>query len=908
LRPGVDHTPRAPQTSFLPTRVGAQYTMDVHPSIRLPRLVLAPYLKRDLIQQSAHLLLIFRIMEGLVAWVLFNEVFLPAAPDAWPIHFVFLAYFVVNSFFCLRYRAGQITAAMVSVDMVINLGTMTLAAGCTGGVTSPVVLISLFKIAGYGFLFAPRAGLLAVGITLIGSLALALAEAADLWSVGSVRLSPEAERQIEFVFRLAVLAIISVGATWLFNEIAEKEKQVGAEARRAREAAGREHAAASVAGALLAVSEAISRLTSLDDILNKVVDVAPRVLRVDYCGIFLWNDEDSTYRGAAVSGLEPALAQELMNVRLTPAEVPDLEWVRRLGHCAVIAPQGVARLRVTGAPALLTAPLLSGGQFWGVLQFGRRSGRNEFTQQDLTIGDGVASQTAVALERARLIEESRRLVRAVESTDEAVLITDRQRRIVFANQAFLHLFGYTRNELVGRDALALGGAATNEWLQEVQQRVLEKRWRGEAVARRRDGSTFPVALNTSLIRGEDSSIQGAVVIIDDISAQKKMQGQLHRADRLAAAGELAAGVAHEVNNALSGILGQAESARHASDVESLQLAMARVETQGRRIAEIVQGLLGFARPQPPQRDPVDLGVLIRDTLALMAHDLGRNGVRTELCCAGDLPPVLADAKQIQQVLVNLFTNSMQAMEPRGGVLIVSMQADGSAVFVEVQDHGTGIPPEVLPRIFDPFFSTKAEGTGLGLSVSYAIAQAHGGDLTVRSTPSEGTSFTLRLPVADASAPGVRNVLLIDDDPAVAESLIAMLQREGLTVRSAATGSEGLAILAGESFDAIFLDVRLPDISGQEVYARLAAEQPSMARRVVFVTGGLWSAGSRGLRQSMPVQPNLIKTCTPAQIRQVLRVVSTINRQHTAERGQPAAGEGGRADLHDAGTDAPGTTI
>jgi CheY-like chemotaxis protein len=242
------------------------------------------------------------------------------------------------------------------------------------------------------------------------------------------------------------------------------------------------------------------------------------------------------------------------------------------------------------------------------------------------------------------------------------------------------------------------------------------------------------------------------------------------------------------------------------------------------------------------------------------------------------------------------------MEPHGGVLIVSMQADGSAVFVEVQDHGTGIPPEMLPRIFDPFFSTKAEGTGLGLSVSYAIVRAHGGDLTVHSAPNEGTTFTLRLPVADVDATSVRSVLLIDDDPAVAESLIAMLQREGLTVRSAATGSEGLAILARESFDAIFLDVRLPDISGQKVYARLAAEQPAMARRVVFVTGGLWRLGSRGLRESLPAQPTLSKPCTAAQIREVLRLIATINREHGAEQQHPATEAKARADLGAAGTD------
>ena len=885
--------------------MGAQYTVAVRPIVRLPPLALGPYLKRDLIQQTAYLMLVFRVLEGLAAWVLFNEAFLPAAPDAWPVHFIFLVYFVLNSFFCLRYRAGQITTALVLADTVLNLGTMTLAAGCTGGVNSPVVLLSLLKVAGYALVFAPRAGVIAIGIMLFSSLVLALAETAGVWSVGSVRLSLEAERQVEIVFRLAVLGIISVAATWLLNQIAQKEKQVGAEARRAREAAGREHVAASVANALLAVSEAVSRLTSLDEILNKVVDLAPRVLRVDYCGIFLWDDETATYRGAAVSGVEAALSQELTNVRLTPAEVPDLEWVRRLGHCAVIAPQGVARLGVPEAPAILTAPLLSGGHFWGVLQFGRRGGHNSFTQRDLTVGDGIASQTAVALERARLIEESRRLVRAVESTDEAVLITDHQRRIVFANQAFLHLFGYSRNEVVGRDASALRGEASQEWLPEAQHPVLDKRWRGEAVARHRNGSTFPVRLNTSLLRGEDNSIQGAVVIIDDVSAQKRMQEQLHRADRLAAAGELAAGVAHEVNNALVGILGQAESARHASDVESLRLAMARVETQGRRIAEIVQGLLGFARPQPPQRDAVDLAALVRDTLALMAHDLGHNGVRTELRCAGDLPPILADTKQIQQVLVNLFTNSMQAMEAHGGVLIVNLQADEGAVCVEVEDHGTGIPPEMLPRVFDPFFSTKANGTGLGLSVSYSIVRAHGGDLTVRSTLGEGTTFTVRLPIPEAGVASVRSVLVIDDDPAVAESLMAMLRREGLTVRSAATGSEGLAILGRESFDAIFLDVRLPDISGQEVYARLAAEQPMTARRVVFVTGGLWRAGSRGLRESLPVQPTLSKPCTAAQIREVLRLLSIISRQQGAEQRQPVTEENGRADLRAASADTNG---
>jgi CheY-like chemotaxis protein len=233
-----------------------------------------------------------------------------------------------------------------------------------------------------------------------------------------------------------------------------------------------------------------------------------------------------------------------------------------------------------------------------------------------------------------------------------------------------------------------------------------------------------------------------------------------------------------------------------------------------------------------------------------------------------------DTKQIQQVLVNLITNAMQAMQPGGGVLSVAVQSDDGTVSVEVRDTGAGISPEVLPRVFDPFFSTKAQGTGLGLSVSYGIVQAHGGDLTAQSTPNEGSIFVLRLPgTRPAAGVAPQTVLLVDDDDAVADTLREMLEREGLHVRRAETGKEALLILARDSFDAVFLDVRLPDISGPQIYERLAAMRPEQAHRVVFVTGGLWRLDGRGLREKLPPgQPTLSKPCTAAQIGEVLRLL------------------------------------
>lgn len=837
-----------------------------------PRLTL----NRELIQQTAFFALVFRVLEGLAAWLLFTEGFFEKIPSAWLLHPAFVAYFLANLVFALSYRAGRITVGLVLADQLINLGTMTVAVACTGGLASPVVLISIFKVGAYAFVFGPGFGATAAAMAVLGFATLVIGADADLWTVVRVEdvLPREAQDSIEFAFRLSVLGMILVGASWVFNQVAAKERRVVEEAARAKEAADREHAAAAVTGALLAVSEAVSRLTRLEEILNAVAEVAPRILNIDYCVILLWNDDSATYRGAAVSGVEPMLARQLKRTGLRATDVPDLEWVRRLGHCAVLGPRGLAGIGVPEVPILLSAPLLSGGRFYGVAVFARRGGQSSFTQGDLTIADGIARQTAVALERGRLVEESRRLGRALESTAEAVLTTDHRGRVVFANQAFLSMFGYGQDEVLGHDCLSLVAEPSDDAIAAIVRQVMEKNWRGEVVLRRKDGSRCPVALNASLIRAEGNRIQGSVAIMEDISAQKAVREQLQRADRLAAAGELAAGVAHEVNNALSGILGQTEAARDTHETETLRAALARVETQGNRIAAVVQGLLGFARPHPPERMPVQLATVVRDTLTLVTHDLTRTGVRSETHLPTDVPLVLADAKQIQQVLVNLFSNAIQAMEPRrGGVLTVSLAADSDWVSLHVRDNGVGIPPEVLKRVFDPFFSTKTKGTGLGLSVSDGIVRAHGGELTVGSTVGEGTTFTLRLPalvVAGTEVP--RTALLVDDDAGVAESLTYMLKREGLVVERAATGRDALTILADRTFDAIFLDVCLPDIAGPEVYARLAAERPAAAGRVVFVTGGLWRHDSQGLRHALPAQPILSKPCTAAQIREVLRLL------------------------------------
>jgi PAS domain S-box-containing protein len=840
----------------------------------MPRWRLGAAVSSERLTRAAAPLLVVRVLQGLVAWVFFNESFsIPAVRGFWLVQAAFVAYLLLNLLFALQYRSGRVSSPLLLADIAINILTIALPVAASGGHSSPLLLLAPLQVVPYALVFGAPAAV----VFLLGSAAmfagLEIADRAVL--ISAVPLGDLAHGTVEHVVAFAFAELLVSGPlatiwlSWAMGPPAVRPRS------REAERPERDATPAAVANALLTVSEAVSSLTRLDEILETVVNVAPRSIEMDYCGVALWSEESGKYV-RAVAAAPGDGGQSASSLQLSAEQAPDFEWVRRLGHCVVVPVAESLQVAPVDVPALLIAPLASGDQFFGVMEFARRNRSRHFTQRDMAIADGIARQTAVAIERARLVEESRRLVRAVESTEEAVLITDARRRIIYANPAFMRTLGYRREDIIGRDAIEVSPRLP-EPIDQFQETLLRRSWRGETVVQRSDGSVIPILLNASLIRDPDGHVQGAVAILEDISEEKSFQEQMQRADRLAAVGESAAGMAHEINNALAAIFGQTDSEEERSGDE-LRGALARVDTQARRIAGIVQGVLGFARPRPPHPVAVDLAELTAKTIDLVRHDLSRQSVRLETAFDPELPPARADPQQLQQVLLNLFTNAIQAMA--GGTdnwLRVEVRGESDQLCVRVTDHGPGIAPDVLPRIFDPFFSTKAEGSGLGLSVSYAIAHAHGGDLRAESEVGRGTTFTLLLPIAEAGSATLERALLVDDDPDVAEALAAMLAKEGLQVTRAATGTEGMAMLGSEEWDAIFLDVRLPDVSGPEIYRHLEANRPELAQRVVFVTGGVWRSESR-LRQELPAQPVLAKPCTQDQVRAVLRQLRTHRRQ------------------------------
>jgi two-component system, cell cycle sensor histidine kinase and response regulator CckA len=383
--------------------------------------------------------------------------------------------------------------------------------------------------------------------------------------------------------------------------------------------------------------------------------------------------------------------------------------------------------------------------------------------------------------------------------------------------------------------------------------------------RRADLSSVWVELTA---RADAPAADGALrveALVRDVSERKKLDDetrdlyhQLLQAEKMAALGQTISGVAHELNNPLATILSWAErlSERPTLDA-SMKRGLETILGESERAARIVRNLLTFARKRQTTRAMVDVNQIVRETLSLRSYEQRVTNISVIDALAAGLPHVFADGHQVQQVLLNLVINAEQAMlSAHGrGILVVRSwhDAEQESVILEINDDGPGIPDEVQPKIFDPFFTTKevGKGTGLGLTVAYAIVQEHGGRIRLESRPDLGASFYVELPVTGGklapappprAAPGSAEavvgaqILVVEDEAALAAAVIEALEDVGYIVDHAPDGEQALALVRDHAFDLVVCDLKMPKLDGKAFYRTLAAVAPGLARRVIFVTG------------------------------------------------------------------------
>ena len=352
-------------------------------------------------------------------------------------------------------------------------------------------------------------------------------------------------------------------------------------------------------------------------------------------------------------------------------------------------------------------------------------------------------------------------------------------------------------------------------------------------------------------------------LVRDVSERKKLEDQtrdlyhqLLQAEKLAALGQTISGVAHELNNPLATILTWAErlSARPVDD--KTKRGLETILSESERAAKIVRNLLTFARKRQSTRTMVDLNHVVRETLTLRSYEQRITNITIVDALASGLPQVFSDAHQVQQVLLNLIINAEQAMltaNGRGTLVVRSWHdVERESVVLEINDDGPGIAEELQPKIFDPFFTTKevGKGTGLGLTVAYAIVQEHGGRIRLASNAGSGASFFVEMPVsgtplqrppapvptADFGSLAGSTVLVVEDEPALAAAVCEALTDAGFAVDRAGDGEEALRCVDAKSYDLIVCDLKMPKVDGIRFYQKLAPTSPDVARRVIFVTG------------------------------------------------------------------------
>ncbi len=462
-------------------------------------------------------------------------------------------------------------------------------------------------------------------------------------------------------------------------------------------------------------------------------------------------------------------------------------------------------------------------------------------------------------DKVAAVEEANRALAvkefAIESATSAIMLTDLAGRVTYANQRAAALVGLPRAALPGATLQDLVGSSSR--FEEAREAVESRgEWSGELTAADAAGQPHALRAEIHSVRDAEGRVRCRMAAFDDVTEQKRMVEEVQRSQRLASLSLFAAGIAHDFNNLLTAVFGNIDLARcalAAGHPAREHLDSARVAFE--RARDLTRRLLAFAKGTPPARRALDPVLLVRECCALA---LVGSSVRCEVTAAPDLWPVLGDANQLSQVFTNILVNARQAM-PGGGIVRLGLvnfewaAGAGTAepsrhVRVTITDEGPGIPADVLPHIFDPLFTTKADGTGLGLATCYSILQAHGGWIEASSSPNGGAVFRILLPAAAGAAdkavageesagvgrPAVSaRVLVMDDEASLRELAARMLRQGGYQVTTAAHGQQVLELCAsaeraGTPFDVAILDVTVPGaMGGRETLRCLRQHHPGV---------------------------------------------------------------------------------
>jgi PAS domain S-box-containing protein len=452
----------------------------------------------------------------------------------------------------------------------------------------------------------------------------------------------------------------------------------------------------------------------------------------------------------------------------------------------------------------------------------------------------------------------------LEEMDNGYFELDQHGNYIFVNDAMCKILGLQRSDIVSKHFSYFTDKADEKFSENIKAIISEVVIKGNNISGlfgtivKGDGTRRIIGISTSPMKDAAGKITGVRGITRDITDRMKMEQQLLIASKLASIGELAAGVAHEINNPLTAITGFAQLLM-AEDALPAQVKsdLEKIYSQSQRAAKIVQNLLTFSRSYSLEKQVISINDVIMKTLDMRSYEHKVNNIEVITELAHSLPGISADENQIQQVILNIVVNAEQSIisKRRSGIIKITTTSNDHEIKVIIADNGPGIPQELLDRIFDPFFTTKdvGSGTGLGLSVCHGIITKHGGKLSAESIEGSGATFIIALPAASEEESkaaeisvisrkaieksGVkRSILVVDDEVVIRDILQRILADRGYEVESAESGAEGLEKIEKREYDAYLLDIKMPGVDGKDLFEAINKNSPHLINRVIFITG------------------------------------------------------------------------
>ncbi len=620
--------------------------------------------------------------------------------------------------------------------------------------------------------------------------------------------------------------------------------------------------------ALLDITETIGRTLEPREVMHTIARLVGEYVGTDSCSIVRADPQRGCLEVVASKG-----HPEADSLELALEDYPEIRRAIETRQPVVVdvttdplVEPAREMLLEQGYRSTLVLPLLYGEEVLGTLFVRTRQDR-PFGRETLHFCQVAAGASANSLKNALLFKQVSResernratgekLRRVLDATPDMIVATDDAGRITECNRGASRLIGRGVQELVGQEIAGL----LEDDLEVPDVGAPDAEPRAVSFRRASDGENIELSLIGAPIHDADDRATGRVWIGRDVTRLRRVEKSLAQAERLSSLGEVVAGVAHELNNPLSGVVGYAELLRVNATDDAQIRDLDRIVESALRCQKIVLKLLSFARKHKPEKRYQNVNDCVMKVLDLKGYHLKSSQVTTELQLDEQLPSTSFDFHQLEQVILNLLNNAEHALASlrRPGRIVVATGVEEGSVFVRVTDDGPGVPSSVRDRVFDPFFTTKelGMGTGLGLSVSYGIVEEHGGRLELdENVDGEGACFTIRLPLVDeadvasqaalepleelAARPlGGCRILVAEDEEMILELLSRVLEDAGAEVTLTRDGEEAWTRLEQREFDLIVADLCMPRLSGQGLYQRATEERPDLLRRFVFATGDL----------------------------------------------------------------------